>query len=66
MSSLPKYMIKRMLFMLFVMFPVLMYAEYIGSNSVIVAGITGGVTSGVSVILFPQPKQDEQNSKEDS
>ncbi len=39
-----------------VMFPVLMYAEYAGYNSVITAGIVAGVTSGVSVVLFPDPE----------
>ncbi|HMM61565.1 MAG TPA: hypothetical protein PLR50_10530 [Candidatus Rifleibacterium sp.] len=55
MSKLPPHMIKRMIFMFCVMFPVLLYAEYTGRNSVIVAAVTGGVASGVSVVLFPDP-----------
>ncbi|MGM0599059.1 MAG: hypothetical protein ACQETH_04495 [Candidatus Rifleibacteriota bacterium] len=55
MSKLPPYMIKRMVFMFCVMFPVLLYAEYIGRNSIVLAGLTGGVSSGVSVVLFPKP-----------
>ena len=47
MSKLPPHMIKRMIFMFCVMFPVLLYAEYTGRNSVIVAAVTGGVASGV-------------------
>jgi len=54
--NLPQYMIRRMVFMFCVMFPVLMYAEYAGYNSVITAGIVAGVTSGVSVVLFPDPE----------
>jgi predicted membrane chloride channel (bestrophin family) len=50
-------MIKRMVFMFCVMFPVLLYAEFTGNNSVILAGVTGGVTSGVSVVLFPKDKE---------
>ena len=39
-----------------VMFPVLLYAEYTGRNSIVVAGLAGGVSSGVSVVLFPDPE----------
>lgn len=53
MSKLPSFMIKRAIFMLCVMFPVLLYAEYTGNNTVLVAAATGGISSGVSVILFP-------------
>lgn len=56
MSKLPPHMIKRMIFMFCVMFPVLLYAEYTGRNSVLVAAIAGGVSSGVSVVLFPDPE----------
>ena len=40
-------MIRRMAFMFSVMFPVLLLAEYTGTNSIIVAGVTGGVTGEV-------------------
>ena len=56
MSKLPPHMIKRMIFMFCVMFPVLLYAEFTGRNSVLVAAVTGGVASGVSVVLFPDPE----------
>ncbi|MBU1109199.1 MAG: hypothetical protein KKB51_21150 [Candidatus Riflebacteria bacterium] len=56
MSRLPPHMIKRMIFMLCVMFPVLLYAEYTGRNSILVAALTGGLSSGVSVVLFPDPE----------
>jgi len=49
-------MIKRMIFMFCVMFPVLLYAEYTGRNSIIVAAAAGGISSGVSVIVFPDPE----------
>lgn len=61
MSKLPGFMIKRMVFMLCVMFPVLLYASYHGTNSVIVAGVTGGISSGVSVVLFPNPERNEKD-----
>jgi hypothetical protein len=66
MSKMPKYMIKRMVFMFCVMFPVLLYAEYTGNNSVVLAGLAGGVSSGVSVVLFPndEKKDSEQDSRE--
>jgi reverse gyrase len=56
MSRLPPHMIKRMIFMFCVMFPVLLYAEYTGRSSVLLAGLAGGVSSGASVILFPDPE----------
>ncbi len=56
MSKLPPHMIRRMVFMFCVMFPVLLYAEYTGRNSVVVAAITGGLASGVSVVIFPDPE----------
>ena len=64
MNKPPTYMIRRMAFMFSVMFPVLLLAEYTGTNSIIVAGVTGGVTSGVSVVLFPQPKDDDGTKQE--
>lgn len=65
MSRMPKYLIKRMAFMFCVMFPVLMYAEYIGANSVLLAGLAGGVSSGVSVVLFPSDEQIRKNRQQD-
>jgi reverse gyrase len=56
MSKLPPHMIRRMIFMFCIMFPVLIYAEYIGRNSVMLAAVTAGLTSGVSVVLFPDPE----------
>lgn len=56
MSKLPPHMIKRMIFMFCVMFPVLLYAEYTGNNTILVAAVTAGVTSGVSVVVFPDPE----------
>lgn len=56
MSKLPPHMIRRMIFMFCVMFPVLLYAEYTGHNSVLVAAVVAGVSSGVSVVLFPDPE----------
>jgi predicted branched-subunit amino acid permease len=56
MSRLPPHMIKRMIFMFCVMFPVLLYAEFTGNNSIVVAALAGGVSSGVSVVLFPDPE----------
>ncbi|GAB4267794.1 MAG: hypothetical protein Kow0029_02570 [Candidatus Rifleibacteriota bacterium] len=61
MSKLPGYMIKRMIFMFCVMFPTLLYAEYTGNNSVILAGLAGGLSSGVSVILFPNDEAQEKD-----
>lgn len=65
MSRLPRYMINRMIFMFCVMFPVLLYAEYTGNNSVILAGLAGGVSSGVSVVLFPSDEQVKKNEQRD-
>ncbi len=68
MSKLPPHMIKRMIFMFCVMFPVLLYAEFTGRNSIIVAGVTAGISSGVSVVLFPDPehlKKLERDKKQD-
>lgn len=56
MSKLPPHMLKRMVFMFCIMFPVLIYAEYTGRNSVVVAAVTAGITSGASVVLFPDPE----------
>ncbi len=69
MSKLPPHMIKRMIFMFCVMFPVLIYAEFTGRNSVLVAAVTGGIASGVSVVIFPDPehlkslKKDKNNEE---
>lgn len=52
---------KRAIFIFCVMFPVLLIAEYTGNNSVGLAAITAGVSSGISVILFPE----EQGKKDD-
>ncbi len=57
-------MIRRMAFMFCVMFPVLLYAEYIGSNSIIVAGVVAGISSGVSVVLFPDPEHLKRINKD--
>ncbi len=65
MSKLPPHMIKRMIFMFCIMFPVLLYAEYTGRNSVLVAAVTGGVASGVSVVLFPDPEHLKRLKKDD-
>lgn len=65
MSFFEPFMIKRAVFMLCVMFPVLLYAEYTGNNSVMVAALTGGLSSGVSVILFPQNKSSDKKDPED-
>lgn len=65
MSKLPPHMIKRMLFMFCIMFPVLLYAEYTGKNSIILAAVTGGITSGVSVVLFPDPEHLKRLKKDD-
>ena len=46
-----------------VMFPTLLYADYTGNGSIVFAGIVGGVVSGASVILFPDPKHLERISK---
>ena len=55
-----------MLFIFCVMFPVLLIAEYTGNNSAIFAGIVGGVSSGVSVVLFPSPEHLKKiNNEED-
>lgn len=62
-------MIKRMVFMFCVMFPVLLYAEYTGHTSIGLSGITGGISAAVSVVLFPDPEhlkrleQDKENEK---
>jgi hypothetical protein len=53
-----------MAFMFCVMFPVLLYAEYIGSNSIIVAGVVAGISSGVSVVLFPDPEHLKRINKD--
>ena len=66
MSKLPPHMIKRMIFMFCVMFPVLLYAEYTGSNTVLVAAVVAGVTSGVSVVLFPDPEHLKRISKDEN
>lgn len=51
--------------MFVVMFPTLLIAEYTGNSSIIFAGIVGGVTSGVSVVLFPDPKRLESLNKKE-
>lgn len=56
-------MIKRAVFMLCVMFPVLLYAEYTGNNSIMVAAVTGGISSGASVIIFPASKNQNETAK---
>ena len=66
MSKLPPHMIKRMIFMFCVMFPVLLYAEYTGNNSVPVAAMTGGLTAGVSVVLFPDPEHLKSLKKDEN
>ncbi len=67
---MPKHLMYRMIFIFSVMFPVLLIAEYMGNNTPLIAGVVGGVSSGVSVILFPSPEHLEKleerkrNSKE--
>ncbi len=46
---------KRALFVGGVMFPVLIIAQYHGLDSMWLSAVTAGVSSGISVILFPNP-----------
>ena len=65
-----KHIKNRAIFIFCVMFPVLLIAEYLGNNHWVLAGIVGGITSGVSVVLFPDPEHikklnKEQNTQQD-
>ena len=54
----------RMLFMFFVMFPVLLIADYTGNNTMLFTGIVAGVSSGASIAtiaknaIINKPKAD--------
>lgn len=58
------YMAKRSLFILVVMTPCLLVAQYLEYDSVASAALFAGITSGLSVILFPDPKFVERQRKE--
>ena len=48
--------IKRALFMLVIMFPILLFAEFKGYNLAVWGAISGGITSGLSCVIFPDPE----------
>ena len=45
----------RAYFMGGVMFPILMIAQFLGYESIWLSGAVAGITSGLSVVLFPDP-----------
>ena len=47
---------KRAIFVGCVMFPVLIVGQYLGYDSIVFTGAVAGISSGISVILFPDPK----------
>jgi hypothetical protein len=47
----------RAIFTFCFMLPILLVAQYFGFDSIWIAGITGGIAGGVSVVLFPDPSQ---------
>lgn len=49
------YEIKRALFIGGVMLPCLIVTQYLGYTSMWIPAVTAGVSSGVSVVLFPNP-----------
>lgn len=57
-------MVKRAIFMFCTMLPVLIYAEYTHKNSIALSVIAAAVTSGVSVVLFPDPAFLEKKKRE--
>lgn len=65
MKFLEAYVMKRALFMLAVMAPVLMILEFMGKSSVATTSLLAGVTAGVSVVLFPSPEHLEKLKKLD-
>ncbi len=54
------YMVKRSLLILFTMTPCLLIAQYLGYDSVAAAALLAGISSGISVVLFPDPKHIER------
>ncbi|MBP5470332.1 MAG: hypothetical protein J6Z11_13935 [Candidatus Riflebacteria bacterium] len=66
------YYIKRAIFMVVVMFPILVVLEYTGNTSTVTTVLLAGITSGVSVVLFPDPEhlkkieEAEKNEKIDN
>lgn len=47
----------RAIFTGLVMAPMLLVAQYFGYDNIFLTGLIAGVTGGVSVILFPDPKR---------
>ena len=45
---------KRALFM-GLLFPILLFCQYMGWDSIVLTGAFAGILGGVSVILFPDP-----------
>lgn len=58
--------------MVVVMFPILVVLEYTGNTSTVTTVLLAGITSGVSVVLFPDPEhlkkieEAEKNEKIDN
>lgn len=50
------YMAKRSLLILCVMFPALLISEALGYNTTAVSALAAGISSGISVVLFPDPE----------
>ncbi len=48
---------KRAIFTAAVMLPLLLLAQYLGYDSMMVTGTIAGVTGGLSVILYPDPNR---------
>ncbi|NCB40508.1 MAG: hypothetical protein EOM80_17240 [Erysipelotrichia bacterium] len=50
------YMAKRSLLILCVMLPSLLISEAFGYNTTVISALTAGISSGISVVLFPDPE----------
>jgi len=54
-KNLKPYEKNRAMFIGGVMFPILMLAQYLGYESMWLSATVAGISSGVSVVLFPDP-----------
>ena len=54
---LKNHVIKRAVFMLFILFPILLILEFTGNSSTGLTAVLAGIIGGISVVIFPDPER---------
>lgn len=66
------YVIKRAVFMVVILFPILLILEFTGNTSTVISAVLAAIIAGVSVVIFPDPEhlkkleEAEKNEKTDN